>query len=669
MDLQTKIPQVSRIYKIYASKLAKLGINKIEDFLYHVPFRYDDYSLISKISNVQPGETVTIKGKVVAINNIYTRKFKIQEAKVTDETGEIKITWFNQPYITKYLKEGDEVSLSGKVELYKGKNILQSPEFEVMTDKKTIHTGRLVPVYSETRGVSSKWLRRQVFKILNENLDEITDFLPEEILIKNNLENLKDAFLKSHYPEKIEDADRGKNRLSFDELFLLRLSSLIKKREWEEKFQQKPLNVTKYQDKIDNFIKKLPFELTASQKKAIEEIFNDLGSTKPMNRLLQGEVGSGKTVVAAVAMYLNFLNGYKSILMAPTEILANQHYKTITKFLKPYKISVELVTGSSKSRKDADIFIGTHALLHKKEDTKNLKLIVIDEQQRFGVGQRSIVRKKGDNPNLLTMTATPIPRTVTLVMYGNLDLSFLSDMPKGRRKVKTWLVPVYKRENAYKWISEKISQGDQAFIICPFIDESETMQTVKAATKEFERLRSEVFPDLKIGILHGKLKSKEKQEVFDKFKKKDIDILVATPVVEVGIDFPNASIILIEEAERFGLAQLHQLRGRVGRGDKQSYCLLFTQSTNPQTLDRLKAMERLNNGAELAELDLKLRGPGQLFGTMQHGIPNLKVASFSNTKLLELTKKEAERIFPRLLKYPKLYNKVKMITKEEVSPD
>ena len=667
MDLSTKVSEISRIYKIYSSRLERLGIRTLEDFLYHIPFRYDDYTLVSKISDLQEGETVTVQGKIIEIKNQYARRFTIQKAKVNDGSGVLEITWFNQPYIVKTINEGDSISLSGKVKKIIPKPQIDSPDYEVLNDSQTLHTARLVPVYPETRGVSSKWLRRQVYKILTDNKNKIIDYLPEKILLNNKLMELEKAFEQAHFPKDLEDSLKARKRLSFDELFLLRLTSLTRKDEWNKKYSQEPLKIEKYKNKIEEFIRNLPFKLTSSQKKVIEEIFSDLSSDKPMNRLLQGEVGSGKTVVAAVVMYLTSLNGFKSILMAPTEILANQHYKTIKDLLNPYGISVELVTGSSKSKKNADIFVGTHALLNKKDIT-NLKLVVIDEQQRFGVEQRSIIRKKGENPNLLTMTATPIPRTVALVMYGNLSLSFLSEMPKDRKKVKAWLVPPVKRNSAYQWIQKQINNGDQVFILCPFIEESETMQTVKAATKEYERLKN-IFSKSRLGLLHGKMKSKEKQEILNKFRDRKIDILVTTPVVEVGIDFPNATIMLIEEADRFGLAQLHQLRGRVGRGKKQSYCLLFTQATNPVTIERLKAMEKLDNGAQLAELDLKLRGPGQLFGTMQHGIPNLKIASFSDTALLELTKREAEKIFPKLSKYPKLNKKVQELTSIEVSPD
>jgi ATP-dependent DNA helicase RecG len=357
--------------------------------------------------------------------------------------------------------------------------------------------------------------------------------------------------------------------------------------------------------------------------------------------------------------------------MAPTEILANQHFETLKKLFSPFKVKVELLTGSTKKIDDKfDILIGTHALVYKKAKFKKLGLIVIDEQQRFGVEQRGILRAKGDNPHLLTMTATPIPRTVALTMYGDLDLSILDEMPKERLRVKTWLVPPVKRNGAYNWIEKQIIESkDQVFIVCPFIEESESMLTVKAATKEFERLKKEVFPKLKLGLLHGKMKAKEKDEILNKFREGKIDILVSTPVVEVGIDIKNASVMLIEEAERFGLAQLHQLRGRVGRGTKQSYCLLFTESKNEQTLERLKALETIYSGAVLAELDLKLRGPGQIYGTSQHGVPQLKVASFSDFDLIEKTKKEAEKIYPEIDKYKELKQKIEELSSSQVSPD
>jgi len=669
MDLQTPVSQVSRAYKMFAGRLEKLGISKVEDFLFHIPFRYDDYSLVSKIGQIQAGEIITIKGTVEEIRNQYTRRFKtLQRATIKDDTGSIDVLWFNQPFLTKAITKGDLVSLSGKAEMDGNKIQMIAPDYEIIFNNQTIHTGRLVPIYPETRGISSKWLRRQVFKLLEEK-SQINEFLPDILIKNNNLMSLSSAIEKIHFPNDLNEAEKARERLAFDELFELQLSALIRKKAWEKNTIKKPWE--SFQEKIDKFIKQLPFELTNAQKKAIGEISNDLTSKKPMNRLLEGEVGSGKTVVGAVAMYVAFLNGFQSAFMAPTEILAQQHFKTISEFLSPFKIKVELTTGSTKKPiGDFDIIIGTHALVYSKVKFKKLGLVIVDEQQRFGVKQRTIIKEKGENVHLLTMTATPIPRTVALTMYGDLDLSILNQMPVGRKLVKTWLVPPEKRDGAYTWIEKQIKeQEDQIFIVCPFIEESETMVTIKAATKEFERLKTDVFPNLKLGLLHGKLKAKEKQEILNAFRAKEFDILVSTPVVEVGIDIPNATVMLIEEADRFGLAQLHQMRGRVGRSDKQSYCLLFTSSKNPTTIERLKALETLYSGAELAELDLKLRGPGQIFGTSQHGRQVLKVASFSDFALIEKTKKEAIKIFPEISKYPMLLERTNKINLEHVSPD
>ena len=668
MDLQTPVGDVSRTYKMFRGRLEKLGIVKLQDFLFHVPFRYDDYSLISKIGQLQAGETVTVKGTVEEINNTYTRRFKtLQKATVKDETGSIDILWFNQPFLTKAIHKGDLISLSGKVDLDKHKLVMIAPDYEIVFNNQTIHTGRLVPIYPETRGISSKWLRRQIFKLLEEKA-QLKDFLPDSLIKENHLMNLQDAVEKIHFPDNLDEAETARERLAFDELFDIQLAAIVRKKAWEKNVIKKPWN--DFAGKADELIGTLPFKLTNAQKRAVKEILHDLSSPKPMNRLLEGEVGSGKTVVGAVAMYVAFLNGFQSAFMAPTEILAQQHFKTISELLSPFKIKVELATGASKPSADFDIAIGTHALVYKKVKFKKLGLVIIDEQQRFGVEQRTIIKEKGENVHLLTMTATPIPRTVALTMYGDLDLSILDEMPVGRKLVKTWLVPPEKRNGAYTWIEKQIIENkDQVFIVCPFIEESETMLTVKAATKEFARLQNEVFPNLKLGLLHGKMKAAEKNIILKSFRDKQIDILISTPVVEVGIDIPGATIMLIEEADRFGLAQLHQLRGRVGRSGKQSYCLLFTSSVNDVTLERLKALETIYSGAELAELDLKLRGAGNIFGTSQHGRQVLKVASFSDFALIDKTKKEAEKIFPEIEKYPQLLEKTKQINLSHVSPD
>lgn len=690
MDLHAPVKTAGKFFSNHASALEKLGIVTFYDFLYHLPARYEDYSRIVPIASAPLGETITIQGTVKEIKNQYLRGGKkLQKATITDETGELEVIWFNQQFIPKIMQPGDKVSLAGRMNTFSGKPKMESPEYELLTTAgTTIHTGRLVPVYPETHGITSKWLRRQIYKILKEQKENILEHLPDSIIEHNKFFSLYNAIEQVHFPEKYEHSLEAKKRLAYEELFFIHLATLERKKTWATQQKSQAFTRKQFEKDIATFQNTLPFTLTSAQQKAIQEIFNDLQQEKPMNRLVEGDVGSGKTIIATIAMYFAHLNGFQSVLMAPTEILAQQHYATLSKFLSPLGVRIGLATGSSKyyvsssmykDKKethntkymlhDTDILVGTHAVLSEKINFNNLGLVVIDEQQRFGVAQRGIIRQKGKNPHLLTMTATPIPRTIALTLYGDLDLSYLDEMPKGRKPIKTWLVPKIKRNGAYDWIRKQVVQGDQVFIICPFIEESETMQTIKAANKEFERLTKDVFPDLKIGLLHGKLKSKEKDVVLQEFKDKKFDILVATPVVEVGIDIQNATIIMIEASERFGLAQLHQLRGRVGRGDKQSYCLLFTESTNPQTLERLKAMETMHVGAQLAELDLKLRGPGDMYGTQQHGTKLLKIASFSDFPLIEKTKKEAMAIFPKLSEHTLLQEKLKKITVAEVSPD
>lgn len=658
---------------MYAKRLERLGIETLGDLLYHIPSRYEDYSIISKIDALQPGETVTIQGQVLNIQNIYTRRFRtIQKAEISDDTGTIEVTWFNQPFLLKNIHPQDRLSISGKVERFGHKFTIKPAEYEIIGNDQTIHTGRLVPIYPQTWGVSSKWLRNHIAQILKDS-SQIKEFMPESILEENQLLEFDKALYSIHFPKSSEDAKLAKIRLAFDELFFIQLAGLKRKEDWKKNMAGFPFQIAKFKDKISAFWENLPFELTNAQKKAVREIFADLASKEPMNRLLEGDVGSGKTVVAAISMYLSCLNNFQSVIMAPTEILAQQHYNTISNLLSPFKVKVVLVTGSKKWNKkneEWEILVGTHAVLSEKINFGRLGLVVIDEQQRFGVQQRATIRKRGKNPHLLTMTATPIPRTVALTMYGDLDLSFLDEMPIGRKQVKTWLVSPQKRTAGYEWIKSQIKEHQtQAFIICPFIEESESLISVKAAVKEYDTLQKEVFKNFKLGLLHGRLKAKEKNTELDKFRNGQIDILVATPVVEVGIDIQNATVMIIEGAERFGLAQLHQLRGRVGRGDQQSYCLLFTQSESEYTLKRLKAMESMHVGAQLAELDLKLRGPGEIYGTRQHGVQNLKAASFSDFPLIEKTRKEAEKNFPKLQSFPLLQERLKSLTIQAVSPD
>ncbi len=483
----------------------------------------------------------------------------------------------------------------------------------------------------------------------------ISDHLDESIREKYHLLDLRTAFYQVHFPDSLKEAQEARQRLAFDELLLSQLEANIRRKELQSQKVGNKFKIVEIRDKLKKLVDSLPFTLTTAQKRVIGEIYRDLSGETPMNRLLQGDVGSGKTVVAALAMLAAYLNGYQTVLMAPTEILAEQHFTTLRNLLSPLKIGVSIATGNHKDYSGLDVVVGTQALLSDKLNFKKLGLVVIDEQHRFGVSQRNKLAEKGINPHLLTMTATPIPRTIALTLYGDLDISVLDEMPKERLPVKTWVIPSQKRNAAYGWIR---NQRTQTFIICPLIEESETetLADVKSVKAEYEKLSKTVFPDLRLGLLHGRMKPKEKDKVLADFRNKKLDILVATPVVEVGIDIPEATIMLIEAADRFGLAQLHQLRGRVGRGTKQSYCLLFTQNDGTPALSRLKFLEKLNSGLKLAEIDLKFRGPGQRFGTAQHGRWDLKIATFEDLQLVSETNNLSKEItshpdlFPTLRK-------------------
>ncbi|MBI3290172.1 ATP-dependent DNA helicase RecG [Candidatus Microgenomates bacterium] len=669
MRPNTPVSDLTFIGPVFARRLAKLGIKTLGDLLYHFPHRYEDFSLVSKIANVQPGEIVTVIGKIVSIKNEYTKRMIIQKAVVEDETGKLDIVWFNQRFIPKNIPEGSNVSLSGKIEGLGDRLTMQSPDYEKVTGDRvqgTVHTGRLVPVYPESASVSSKWIRSRIAQFLPKT--KVSEFLPKDIVEKYNLAPINKALTNIHFPKNSADAQVARTRFAFEELFFIQLSVLERRQSWNKKKASWKIKLPK--EELSKFISKLAFELTHAQKRAVEEVIGDLTNDIPMNRLLEGDVGSGKTVVAAIAAYVASVSGLQTAVMAPTQILAVQHYQTLTGLLSPHGIKVNLITGgtakNSKLKVQSvkfDVIVGTHALLHQQNVFNKLAFVVIDEQHKFGVEQRGklLEQKDGSLPHVLTMTATPIPRTITLTLYGDLELSILDELPPGRIKIKTWLVPVAKRESAYGWIEKQIQEGDQAFIVCPLIEESEieTMKDVKAATKEFENLSRKVFPKLRLGLLHGRMKPKEKDTVIDKFRKHEIDILVSTPVVEVGIDISNATIMLIEAAERFGLAQLHQLRGRVGRGNKQSYCLLFTESPSKKVVTRLRAMEEAKSGSELAELDLRLRGPGEIFGTRQHGFDQLKIANFSDFQLIKKSREAADEVFPHLAKHPKLLSRLK----------
>lgn len=648
-SLNTKVTGLPLIGPHFEKRLENLGILTIRDLLWHAPSRYEDFSLRVKANSLQEGETVTVSGKLLEIKSIYTKNgFNLQNAKLEDDTGIVEAVWFNQRFLTTAIHKGDLVNFSGKVKRSGSKLQLENPSFEIVYSE-AIHTARLVPVYPETKGITSKWLRGRINYTL-KNI-QISDYFTTDQLKLMDLDDLNHALKNLHFPDTLENAALAKKRLAFDELLISELETKLRKKSREEKYtapsfgyiDTKPLTTL------------LPFTLTNSQYRVFKEISADLKKTIPMNRLLQGDVGSGKTIIAALAIFQAVKNGFHSAFMAPTEILANQHYKTLQKIFSPLNISVGLITKNTKQDPSADILVGTHALLSGSLKISNLGLIVIDESHRFGVGQRASLAGKGQYPHVLTMTATPIPRTVALTLYGDLDISIIDELPADRKPITTWVVPEEKRTGAYEWIRK---QNSQCFVVCPLIDESEseTMLEIKAAKKEFENL-TKVFPALRLGLLHGKMKSSEKEKTIMLFSENKLDILVATPVIEVGIDIPKATIMIIEAADRFGLAQLHQLRGRVGRGDQKSYCLLFSE--NKSSLSRLKYMETLRSGLELAEIDLKFRGPGQRFGTMQHGRTGFKIADFSDLTLIEQASKKANEILKNPSAFPHLLNLIR----------
>ena len=634
------LSQIPGIGPKFIEKLKRLNINHPKDLLYHFPNRYIDFSTSVKIANVVENETVTITGKILDFKNIYTRTGKnLQKAVVADDTGRIELLWFNQPYLSQYLKTGEVLSFAGAVSLFQNKKTIIAPEYGPH------NTGKIISIYPETSGVNSKWFRKIIQSQIQNILPAVKEYLPEKILKQNNLLNLKDSLFQVHCPTNSKILTQARNRLAIEEILSLQVRSYLSKKNWlknvpKKKIKKGPL----INKKINQLIASLPYHLTNSQNTVIDEIFTDLTNPKQvMNRLLQGDVGSGKTIVALLACYLASLNNSLSVLIAPTEILAIQHYQNFKEILKNSQTPIFLLTSSKKvdlkNIPKNSIIISTHAIIYKKDTLRNkISLLIIDEQHKFGVKQRSFLGSSSKLPHCLTMTATPIPRTISLTLLGNLDISTIDTLPKNRLKVKTFLVPNLKIKKCYQWIENEIKKtGCQAFIVCPFIDISESMSSVKSAIKEFDYLSKEVFPNLKLGLIHGKVKTIEREKIIKDFQDNKINILVTTPIIEVGVDIPNSSIIIIQSADRFGLAQLHQLRGRVGRGKQQSYCYLFTESVNSKATNRLTFLEKNHSGLKIAEYDLKTRGPGEAFSTIQHGFPSLKIANFSDTKLISFS--------------------------------
>ncbi len=692
MNLFTPIQQVPRVGIKYQKKLNKLGIKTVRDLLFHFPHRYEDFSNIIPIKEVKEGETVCIQGKIIKIENIMTwkKRMVITTAIIEDKSGRISSTWFNQPYLTNTLKEGVFVYLAGKITKSKKKSelYLSNPIHEKISnqeDPHTMHTGRIIPIYPTTEGISSRWIRSILKPLLNQLKDEIKDLLPKQIKETTSLLPVGKALKEIHFPSSLKLAEEAKKRFDFQELFLVQLYVL---RERIKLKREKAFPIP-YNNLLKKFVDSLPYELTKSQKKCAWEILQDLEKNQPMNRLLEGDVGSGKTVIATMAILNIALSNKQTALMAPTEILAKQHFETIKDLLsskKWRKLNIGLLTSEDckinnrKSLKKTflkkisngklDVVIGTHALIQKKVKFERLALVILDEQHRFGVKQRaSLCEKKGPIPHFLSMTATPIPRTLAISVYGDLDLSLLTEMPKGRKKIRTQIVSLKEREGVYRFIESEIKKGRQAFILCPRIEAKNTSTRwsgAKAVKEEYSKLSKKIFPNLKIATLHGKMNVKEKEKIMKKFREKKIDILITTSVIEVGIDIPNATVMVIEGAERFGLAQLYQFRGRIGRGEKSSYCFLFTESSEVKSSERLKALVSSKSGFELAEKDLEIRGAGNVFGIKQSGIPDSITKSLTNPFLVEKTRNWAKRIIqhsPDLKKYPLLKERVKYIEK------
>ncbi len=681
---KTKLAELPRLSEKQTKALEKLGLLTVEDLLLYFPFRYDDYSEIVTISEEYIGQAVTVIGKITKakINRIFKRRMSIVEIFIEDDSGmAMRAIWFNQPYLLDNFKIGNMIRLSGRIVFDRKYLSMTGPSFENASHEAT-NTGCVVPVYSETAGITSKWLRWKI-KTLLEYAGNIGDTIPEETRKKLHLFSLKDMIEELHFPKNQTRLTVARKSLAFREMFLLQLKSLRLKNDWDKNRSA----IIKFDEKlIKDFIGKLPFKLTDAQKKASFEILKDLEKSHPMNRLLNGDVGSGKTIVAAISALQAVSAGYQIAILAPTEVLARQHFEIFCKIFENYKFNIALLTNSYKmtnrkeevkNREDLlkeissgkiDITIGTHALIQKDVCFKNLAFVVVDEQHRFGVGQRAELQKETTNikdglettiPHLLSMSATPIPRTLAIAYFGSLDISILDEMPKNRKKIITKIIAEKNTRDAYDFIRKEIKSGRQAFVIFPLVEESKAMTEVKSATEEHTRLSRDVFPEFELGLLHGRMKSKEKEKIMLDFKNKKLDILVSTSVVEVGIDIPNATVIMIENAERFGLAQLHQFRGRVGRGEFQSYCFLFCGNGEGKIPQRLKVLKKTNDGFVIAQKDLELRGPGTLFGKIQSGLPDITMENLANVKLIKLAQEEAEKILTEdfeLKKHPALKN-------------
>ena len=695
MLYNVSLRQLSKTSPRTVLRLESVGIRSIQDLLDTYPFRYEDYATRISIKEISSyplfteerdvftlfnKKKVTVQGIVAKKSNVFTRRgFSMQKIIIADASGQTTLTWFNQPFLLTLFKEGSAVAVAGSIKSANGLVFLQPETYEIITEEQdAIHTGRIVPVYSAIPGVSTRTLREKIYTAIKLFGEEISEYLPEDVVKKNTLEPMENVLKELHFPSSFEAAQQARQRVSFNELFSIQLKTKLVRKEWQKQKVEIKMDFTQ-SDKIDKFISLLPYVLTGAQKKATNEILKNMTASYPMNRLLQGDVGSGKTIVAAAAALFAFYHKRKSLYMAPTEILAQQQFASLTSIFSALDATerpkVSLITGSSKKTTqdsiDADIVVGTHALISSKREFDNVGLVIVDEQHKFGVIQRAALKKKATQPHLLSLTATPIPRTVLLTLYGELDISTIDEFPRGRKQIKTYYIPEHKRTDAYTWIKKDLAQSHQMFVVCPFIDQSETetLQSVKSATQEADRIKN-IFKEYSVALLHGRLKPAEKEDIMQRFSNGKLDILVSTPVVEVGIDVPNATIILIEGAERFGLAQLHQLRGRVGRADVQSYCLLFSTAHSEPVHKRLLTFCATHDGFELARYDLKHRGGGNIFGTQQHGYSPVALDILLDARLIAQVQDACETFIKKRYSYkdfPYLQRRLDALHIEEIA--
>ncbi len=649
----------------YASTLGHLGLHSLGDLLYYFPRRFDDFSQLKPINRLNYGDEVTVIANIesIATHPLRGGQSQITEAVVSDGTGYLRLTWFNQPWQANHIRKGSPVTISGKIDQYLGRLVINNPEVEPI-EQEQLHTNRFVPVYPLTAKITQRWLRRLMYQSVTYWAPRVVDFLPEYNRIAASLVDLPTALLQSHFPDNQTKLTAARQRLAFDEIFLLQLGVMRQKQTWQSLTAQ---TYAVPDDWLEAQIKHLPFKLTNAQRKSLADVRADLVSGRPMNRLLQGDVGSGKTVIAALAAAMATCHGVQTAIMAPTGILAEQHYRSMLLMLgisnenqngvlHPEEISLLLGDTPENEKKvtyeriasgEIKLVISTHAVIESSVIFNNLQLVIVDEQHRFGVSQRAALRMKGSNPHLLVMTATPIPRSLALTVYGDLDLTVLDEMPAGRQAVETHILSPRERERAYSLIKSQVEKGFQAFIIYPLIEQSEGSDEGQAAVTEYARLQRLIFPKLKLGLLHGRLKQEEKDSIMMAFRQGEYHILISTSVVEVGVDIPNATVMLVEGANRFGLAQLHQFRGRVGRGTVKSFCLLIPEKEDALENERLAAMAETNDGFVLAERDLQQRGPGDFLGTRQAGYSDLKMASLTDVRLIEKARNQAQLVFAK----------------------